>query len=92
MKKWKILKAVTLLLLFVFLIYIISIAIGCYINKEIYPYVGIGNIMINNWVDRFAMELVFNLYVLGIPCIVDVILLVISITKIKKLETKYNDK
>ena len=50
-----------------------------------YPYETLGAIMINNWVENFFLEMTFILYVLGIPLIVDIIFLIISTIKIKKL-------
>ena len=85
LKKWKIIRIVTTSIICIFLLFCICKAITIHNMNTKYPYETLGAIMINNWVESFFLEMTFILYVLGIPLIVDIIFLIISTIKIKKL-------
>lgn len=80
MKKWKVIRNITVSLLVLFAIYLIMDAITC-INME-YPHPMLG-LDANNWIDQFRTDLIFILYLFGIPLIIDIVLLVISIVKLR---------
>ncbi len=82
-KKWKIVKIITLSILILFIIYILFIGLKCRFAKVKYPYPALG-IEVFNWKDAFLLELNLRLYILGIPMLIDIILLMISIFKQKK--------
>jgi hypothetical protein len=86
MKKWKIIKVIAICILIFIEIYVIIAAIAS-LNME-YPHdvFGVG---INNWVEQFFyVDMQFFLAFFSIPIIIDVILLIVSIRKIKKYDSK----
>ena len=85
MKKWKVIRNITVSLLVLFVIYLI-IDVICCINME-YPHPMLG-IDAHNWGDQFRTDLLFILYLFGIPLIIDIVLLVISIVKLKNKNEK----
>lgn len=85
MKKWNIIRNITVSLLVLFVIYLIVDVICC-INME-YPHPMLG-IDAYNWGDQFRTDLLFILYLFGIPLIIDIVLLVISIVKLKNKNEK----
>lgn len=80
MIRWKVIRNITISLLVLFVIYLI-IDVTCCINME-YPHPMLG-IDAYNWMDQFRTDLIFTLYLFGIPLIIDIVLLVISIVKLK---------
>jgi len=82
MKKWKIIKLVTIAVLIVFLIRLVIDAIIC-INMT-YPHPMLG-VDAYKWTDQFGVDLLFILVIWGIPLIIDIIFLIISCIKIKKI-------
>lgn len=84
MKKWKIIRILTISILCIFALYSIYIASECYKSNSIYPYEALGAVMINNWVEAFWLEMMLRLYILGIPLIINIIFMIVSIIKIKK--------
>lgn len=88
MKKWKIIKIITIAIILLFIIYIILNAIVCINMKYPHPMLGIDA---NNWLDQFGVELVFIMITWGIPLIIDIVILIISILKIKKLGSENNE-
>ena len=82
-KKWKIILIVTSIILIICVLRIIIDAIYCYTVDIKYPYPALG-IDIHNWYEQFRLDMVFFFYIMGIPLIVDIILLIVSIIKLKK--------
>ena len=85
MKKWKIIRTITISLLVLFIIYLIMNAISC-INME-YPHPMLG-LDAYNWMDQFRTDLIFTLYLFALPLIIDIVLLVISIIKLGNKDEK----
>ena len=85
MKKWKIIRTITISLLVLFIIYLIMDAISC-INME-YPHPMLG-LDAYNWMDQFRTDLIFTLYLFALPLIIDIVLLVISIIKLGNKDEK----
>ena len=85
MKKWKLIRAITTVILIIFIVIVLWNFISDYTAKVKYPYPALG-IDINNWFDRFCMNLGFLLYIGGIPMIIDIVFMIISIIKIKNLK------
>ncbi len=83
-KKWKIIKIITTLILCVFLIFCICKAVKIYHMNTNYPYEALGAIKINNWMQEFLLEMTMTLYMFGIPLIVDIVFLIISIIKLNR--------
>ncbi len=81
MKKWKIIRGITIGILILFFIRIIVDIIICMNMKYPHPMLGIDAY---KWTDQFAVDMVFAFYIFGIPLIIDIVLLIISIVKIKK--------
>lgn len=88
MKKWKIIKIITIAIIFLFIIRIIFDAIVCINMKYPHPMLGIDAY---NWLDQFGMDLLFLMVMWGIPLIIDIVILIISILKIKKLGSDMNE-
>ena len=82
-KKWKIILIVTSIILIICVLRIIIDAIYCYTLDIKYPYPALG-IDIHNWFEQFRLDIVFFFYIMGIPLIVDIILSIVFIIKIKK--------
>ena len=89
MKKWKIIKNITIVLLIIFLIIVILDLIQCISLEYPQPMLGIDA---RNWMDLFRVDLLFMLIYWAIPLIISIVLLIISILKIKKYESSKNDK
>ena len=82
MKIWKIIRAITVIVLICFIGYItyrgiIHFLAGNYYSDSI-------GIITYYWYERFEVELALYCYAFGIPFLIDVVLLIISIIKIKK--------
>ena len=87
MKKWKRIRTITTLIIIIFIVIVLWNLISAYTAKVTYPYPALG-IDINNWLDRFCLNMGFILYIGGIPIIIDIVLMIISIIKIKKVEKR----
>lgn len=87
MKKWKRIRTITTLIIIIFIVIVLWNLISAYTAKVTYPYPALG-IDINNWLDRFCLNMGFILYIGGIPIIIDIVLMIISIIKIKKMEKR----
>ena len=61
MKKWKVIRNITISLLILFIIYLVKDAIGCINMEYSHPMLGIDA---NNWMDQFRTDLILTLYVL----------------------------
>lgn len=85
MKKWKIIKIITLIVLLAFIMFLVLDAIIC--MKMSYPHPMLG-MDAYTWIDQFKVDLMVIFIELGIPLIIDIIFLIISIIKIKKIESK----
>ena len=83
MKKWRIIKVISITIIILFLFYIVFDVIKC-INM-LYPYPMLG-IDANNWTDKFFVDLFFIMLLFGIPMIIKIVILIISIFKIKKIK------
>ncbi len=83
MKKWKIIKIITTSILIIFIIYLISLGIYYRFANIKYPYPALG-IDIHNWFEAYQLEVGIILYILGIPLLINIVLLTISIMKTKE--------
>ncbi len=83
MKKWKIVKFVTLIVVIIFIIYLVFDAIAC-MNMN-YPHSMLG-IDANTWLDQFVVDLAVIFATFGIPLIIDTVLFIIAMRKIKKFK------
>ena len=82
-KKWKIILIVTSIILIICVLRIIIDEIYCYTVDIKYPYPALG-IDIHNWYEQFRLDMVFFFYIIGIPLIIDIVILIIAIIKLKK--------
>ena len=82
-KKWKKILILASIILVICVLRIIIDAIHCYIVDIKYPYLAL-RIDIHNWFEQFRLDIVFFFYIMGIPLIVDIILSIVFIIKIKK--------
>lgn len=85
MKKWKVIKRITIGVVIVFITIVGINATSCYMYDGPYPYPALG-IDVHNWYEQFYINMTFMLYIWSIPLIIDVILLIISIIKIRNLK------
>ncbi len=81
MKRWKNTRTTTIVILIIFVLYLLYKMYLC--TKMSYPHDSLG-VTMYNWFDQFQLELAFIAYIFGIPMIIDITLLVLSIIKIKK--------
>lgn len=83
MKKWKIIRNITLLILIIFLIFILLIGLGiAFDNKGAYP----DDITGLTKMGAFRAIMIFVMAFSGIPLVADVILLVLSVIKIHRIK------
>ena len=82
-EKWKKILILASIILVICVLRIIIDAIHCYIVDIKYPYPAL-RIDIHNWFEQFRLDIVFFFYIMGIPLIVDIILSIVFIIKIKK--------
>ncbi len=80
-KIWKIIRGITIGVLVLFFIWMIIDSISCMNMK--YPHLMLG-IEAYKWTDQFAVDMAFTLYIFGIPLLINIVFLIISIVKIKK--------
>ena len=84
MKNWKMVRNITLIILIFFLVFIGKIAIEEFLGGNYYcDYMGI---TIFYWYDRFLFTAGIYFFLGGIPLIIDIIFLILSIIKIKRLK------
>lgn len=84
-KKWKIIKRITVGIIIVFIAIVIINAISYYVYDDTYPYPALG-IDIHNWQEQFYLNMTFMIYILSIPLAIDILLLIILTVKIRKLK------
>lgn len=82
-KIWKIIRGITIGVLVLFFIRVIIDIINCMNMKYPHPMLGIDAY---KWTDQFAVDMAFILYIFGIPLIINIVLLIVSCVKIKKLK------
>lgn len=90
MKKWEIIRNITLSLFIVSLIPILwwlLESIWCQINGEIYIIPGPG---LAKWYDIFIFKSFWYLVIWATPAIIDVILFIVAIVKTKKMKRGNN--
>ena len=83
MKKWKIIKFITLIILVIFIMYLIFDAIKCMSMNYPHPMLGIEAY---TWIDQFIVDLAFIFIIFGIPLIIDIIFLIKAIKNLKKIK------
>lgn len=83
MKKLEIIRTMTIAILIIFIVIVLWNLITAYTAKVTYPYPALG-IDVNNWFDRFCINIGFILYILKIPMVVDIVLIIVSIIKLKR--------
>ena len=84
MKKWKIIRVITIGVLVLFFTRIIVDIVVCMNMKYPHPMLGIDAY---KWTDQFMVDLAFIFYIFGIPLLINVILLIVSIVKLKKYKS-----
>ena len=82
-KKWKIILIISSIVLIICIVTAIFDAISCYTRDIQYPYPALG-IGVSHWYEQFFIDVVLALYIIGIPLIIDSVLLIIAIIKLKK--------
>lgn len=82
-KVWKIIFGVTLSIGILYILALIGMAIYCYTEDTQYPYPALGT-DVCNWFDAFYIMAYLTTYVFGAPLIINVVLFIISIIKIKR--------
>lgn len=87
-KKWKIILIISSIILIICILMAISDAISCYTRDIQYPYPALG-IDVSHWYEQFFIDIVLALYIIGIPLIIDIVLLIIAIIKLKRKDKKY---
>ena len=88
MKKWKLIRCLTIIFFIILFFYIFFVAYSSYQSNAVYPHENLG-ITVFNWVEDFEMELAFIIYVLWIPIVINFILMLISIFKIKHYKSNH---
>ena len=90
MKKWKIIRNITLAILVCFIIFAGYIIINGFLVGNYYD--DIFGVTIFYWFQHVWVSLCLYLYVFGIPLLIDVIILIISIIRLKKLSKNVIEK
>ena len=90
MKKWKIIRNITLAILVCFIIFAGYIIINGFLAGNYYN--DIFGVTIFYWFQHVWVVLCLYLYVFGIPLLIDVIILIISIIRLKKLSKNVIEK
>lgn len=83
MLKWKIISFITIVFLIIFFIYVLSDAVNC--MNMYYPHPMLGT-EASNWIEQFTADLLFIMIIWGIPLVIDIVLMIISIIKVKKVK------
>ena len=83
MKKLKIIRFISIIIIISFILFLISHAILC--MKMTYPHPMLG-IDAFKWQDQFFLDLQFIFLLFGIPLILDIIAFIVSCLKIRKLK------
>ncbi len=84
MKRLKIIRFITITILILFFIFLLTDAIVCMNMTYPHPMLGLDA---TNWFDQFIGDLTFIFIFFGLPLIIDIIILIITSIKIKKLKT-----
>ena len=82
MRKWDIIFKTTLSILFIFIGVIIIHGISLYFSDVTYPYPTIAG-DVHNWFEQFVIDVAFIMIGVGIPFVIDVVLLIISVVKLR---------
>ena len=82
MKKWKLIRKITGIIILLFLLLIAFLLIKNYFNNVSYPR-PMNGIDAYNWFDAFIIETTISFYLLGIPLLIDVLIFIVSIFKLK---------
>ena len=81
MKKWKIIKIVTIAVLALFIVSQVYDAFQC--MQLQYPQLALG-IETHSWIEKYFFDLAFTMIWAGIPLLVDIVLLIISLVKTRQ--------
>ena len=81
MKKWKIIRVITIIVLVLYFVRIIADLVACLRMSYPHPMLGIDA---NYWYDQFWVDMIFFGIYGGIPLIIDIVLLIISCKKLKE--------
>ena len=87
MKFWKRILKITLAVLVVFVIMILCMMFKYYTADINYPHPSIFGDM-DNWFEDFICNLALYMVIVGIPLLIDIILLIMSIAKIRYVNKK----
>ena len=88
MKKWKIIRTITLIILICFIIFAGCLLINAFLKGNFYS--DVFGVTIFYWYKHFFVAMGLYLYILGIPLLVDLIIFIISTIKIKNIiKNKY---
>lgn len=82
MKKWKIIRLVTLVILVCFIILVGYMMISSLLAGNFYS--DFWGVTVFYWYERFMMAMALYLYFLWLPLLLDLILFIISLVKIKR--------
>lgn len=82
MKRWKLIRNITGIIILIFLLLIAYLLVKNYFYNVSYPRPMMG-IDAYNWFDAFVIETTACFYILGVPLLIDVLLFIVSIVKLK---------
>lgn len=85
MRKWKIIRFITIVFFIIFFLYLLSDAVNCMNMSYPHPMVGIDA---SNWIEQFTVDLLFIMINWGIPLVIDIVLMIIFVIKVKKLKVQ----
>lgn len=87
MKFWRKMLKITLGLLVLFIILVLSMMFKYFTADVNYPYPALG-VDISNWFEAFILELMFFMILVGVPLLVDIILMIVSVVKLRKSKSE----
>lgn len=81
MRKWKVIKRITGILLILFLGLQVYLMAGCIMDKYPQPMLGIEA---RWWFDQYVVRFMFSMMYLGLPLLACIMLFIIAMKKIRK--------
>ena len=81
MKKWKIIRVITIIVLVLYFVRIIADLVACLRMSYPHPMLGVDA---NWWGDQYSLDLAFFFTAFGLPLVLDIVLFIISTKKTKE--------
>jgi len=87
MKFWRKMLKITVAVIILFIILVLCMMLKYFTADVDYPYPALG-VDISNWFEAFTLELAFFMMIAGVPLLVNIILMITSVVKLRKSKSK----